>query len=912
VEHLVACKEAPMEVRRDIAAKSTSAKVRRAAELAGIFVEASTSKKQPTSSVPAPLPAVNPSWRAFPPICAPPWYRQLPPSFNVAGNNTPFAHKRPRVGTSLPIAEDKAVDAPTGTADKVTASPDVAMAPPPATRNCGPEYTCDDTVASTASTPTRKCGGRRTNNDIWHHVSRTLECDGSHKQVCKYCTHKRQSHQLQVTVWVEHLVACKEAPMEVRRDIAAKSTSAKVRRAAELAGIFVEASTTKKQPTSSVPAPLPAVTPWRRPFPLICAPPWHQQLPPCFNVARNSTPFAHNSHVGAPSLSVVKPKLPRFASFTVATQKLRLMEIFGFTPFGICCRVCMDHVGSSEQTISSHLESKNHGVFSRVAVKAIKTMADKEVERLSRQANLELYLVDRLEGFACRCGAVFIEEKALLLHCKRVKSCCFGPKEARPELLFKTVCGRTVSQATLHRLSSSRKLEYARLIDKAPSSPKDTVAVNTNAENKDASVPPTELQQPVFGFCPFAGIVCLLCEKPIGGESENIVSNMGKHTNTYLHRSKCSQLVPTKAAKATLTEFVAFAKRELLPLAKVIVVKDITNARRLLAPFLSKRSDYWHCAPCNSFVDRKRKHKYEHHAVMVKRLGHCPLHVSGCSLIIPADYNPHVPAIYSKLFQELLELETANNELKGLDTTEVEQNNCTSVPPTKKQRTSSALTPLPTVNTSWRPFQPIGAPPSHQQLPPYFNVARNNNNHVGAPPLFDVNPNLASFGIATHHPTPRLTDIFGFTPFGIYCRVCKDHVGSTEQTIFSHLQSKNHGVFSRDAVKAIKTMADKEVELLSRQANLESYLVDRSEGFTCRCGAAFGGRNALVRHCRGTKSCTFDPKEARPDFVFKTVCGRTVSQTTLDRLSSSLPTAEHFDVATTEAALGAGVLDPAS
>jgi hypothetical protein len=105
-----------------------------------------------------------------------------------------------------------------------------------------------------------------------------------------------------------------------------------------------------------------------------------------------STPFAYNNHSGAPRLSFVNPNIPSFASFGVATQlppHRGLMEIFGFTPFGIHCRLCQASVGSTQNTIKRHTMSKEHGLFSWDEVNAFKTMADKEVERLSRDGNID-------------------------------------------------------------------------------------------------------------------------------------------------------------------------------------------------------------------------------------------------------------------------------------------------------------------------------------------------------------------------------------------------------------------------------------------------------------------------------------------------------------------------------------------
>jgi hypothetical protein len=164
--------------------------------------------------------------------------------------------------------------------------------------------------------------------------------------------------------------------------------------------------------------------------------------------------------------------------------------------------------------------------------------------------------------------------------------------------------------------------------------------------------------------------------------------------------------------------------------------------------------------------------------------------------------------------------------------------------------------------------------------------------------------NFASVGVATHHPTLwGLTEIFECTPFGNYCRVCKNHVGASHQMITKHLDVNKHGFFSKEAIKAFKTIADKEVERLSRQPNHQSYIRYSFNGFACPCGAVFPEMKVLTRHCKEVKSCTSDPKDARSELLYKTVCGRTVSKATLDRLRSLRRTAVQLDYKPTEEAL---------
>jgi hypothetical protein len=159
------------------------------------------------------------------------------------------------------------------------------------------------------------------------------------------------------------------------------------------------------------------------------------------------------------------------------------------------------------------------------------------------------------------------------------------------------------------------------------------------------------------------------------------------------------------------------------------------------------------------------------------------------------------------------------------------------------------------------------------------------------------------FGVATHLPaTPRLTEIFTYTPFGIYCCVCQVSVGPAFDTIDRHLETKHHGVYSKDAVRTFKTIADKEVQRLSRLPNLKSYLVGcGSTGFACGCGAHFKERKFLNRHCKTGKSCQFKPEDSKKELIYDTTCGRTVSETKLQEFVLSSPlTTGRFNFKDTE------------
>jgi hypothetical protein len=84
-------------------------------------------------------------------------------------------------------------------------------------------------------------------DDIWHHVTRELMPDGKYKQVCKYCARSKNYVQQQSTFWATHIAdvsQCQNASMAIRRAIASKSMSKKLKGAVAQQGMedFFEAA----------------------------------------------------------------------------------------------------------------------------------------------------------------------------------------------------------------------------------------------------------------------------------------------------------------------------------------------------------------------------------------------------------------------------------------------------------------------------------------------------------------------------------------------------------------------------------------------------------------------------------------------------------------------------------------------
>jgi hypothetical protein len=101
-------------------------------------------------------------------------------------------------------------------------------------------------------------------------------------------------------------------------------------------------------------------------------------------------------------------------------------------------------------------------------------------------------------------------------------------------------------------------------------------------------------------------------------------------------------------------------------------------------------------------------------------------------------------------------------------------------PHNKKQRTSWIPSYPPPFFVRPEPPQSfyVPAPQQTQPMPPYFY-----GRVFGGPPQQQPPP------------LSRLTDIFKFTPFGLYCCVCCDGVGTSESRIKVHLESRKHGFF---------------------------------------------------------------------------------------------------------------------
>jgi hypothetical protein len=125
-----------------------------------------------------------------------------------------------------------------------------------------------------------------------------------------------------------------------------------------------------------------------------------------------------------------------------------LLELFIFSPFGLCCRRCKNNftIQLDKRCISRHL--KKHGLDSRAAtVFSLLNTFKTQLQTAKAAGTIDPYRMDQncYMGYSCICGQVFpIRKDNALRHCTR--SGCDKTKIRSIELI-KLCCGRYVSEA---------------------------------------------------------------------------------------------------------------------------------------------------------------------------------------------------------------------------------------------------------------------------------------------------------------------------------------------------------------------------------------------------------------------------------------------------------------------------------
>jgi hypothetical protein len=135
---------------------------------------------------------------------------------------------------------------------------------------------------------------------------------------------------------------------------------------------------------------------------------------------------------------------------------------------------------------------------------------------------------------------------------------------------------------------------------------------------------------------------------------------------------------------------------------------------------------------------------------------------------------------------------------------------------------------------------------------------------------------------------PTFFQLYGFTPFGIYCRFCDCAVGSSSRAIERHAKEK-HQTDTPDEIERFVSVAKDEVARLSRERNPKEFVKAEVHGFVCSCGETIRHEQNISRHCK-QKKIPCDRAGVGKQKLFVTICGRLVVHSALTTAQSALKT----------------------
>ena len=154
-----------------------------------------------------------------------------------------------------------------------------------------------------------------------------------------------------------------------------------------------------------------------------------------------------------PQMSNKKRKV--FVLQDTATDKMDpiqepIQELFIFSPFGLCCRLCKSNViiQLNKRCISRHL--KKHNLDSRVAfVRSLHLTFKAKLDFVKASGSIELYRSDKNTyiGYSCSCGKVFqLRKDNALRHCRKMNC---DPSKVQTVEFIKLHTGQYVSRAQI-------------------------------------------------------------------------------------------------------------------------------------------------------------------------------------------------------------------------------------------------------------------------------------------------------------------------------------------------------------------------------------------------------------------------------------------------------------------------------
>ena len=127
---------------------------------------------------------------------------------------------------------------------------------------------------------------------------------------------------------------------------------------------------------------------------------------------------------------------------------------------------------------------------------------------------------------------------------------------------------------------------------------------------------------------------------------------------------------------------------------------------------------------------------------------------------------------------------------------------------------------------------------------------------------------------------------FGFSPFGLYCRVCEHEPTIDLDILRIEVHLRQHGIAAKSAIVVYNHFIFK-IQEAKAKGSIEDFRADNKTytAFACVCGCFFPIRkNNALRHCQ-RKRC--DPEKIQKVESIKLCCGRYVTQTQIDSFFSN-------------------------
>lgn len=127
------------------------------------------------------------------------------------------------------------------------------------------------------------------------------------------------------------------------------------------------------------------------------------------------------------------------------------------------------------------------------------------------------------------------------------------------------------------------------------------------------------------------------------------------------------------------------------------------------------------------------------------------------------------------------------------------------------------------------------------------------------------------------------SQLFGVTPFGFFCYVCKAKVDATFMAVYLHVKRKHPDFcdWSKLNAKVVNEALEKRKKAVTNCGIPHDFTLEPSWAYICACGRYFSRLCHLKRHAQKT-GC--DSTKSQAELAYRTICHRLVPRSSLPNL----------------------------